>query len=126
MLVEVGDTLDIERILENERIIRSLSFIKDVRFLVTPSEKDTNMVDLTVLTKDVFSFGIGMHFNGIEAGDFEMYNRNIWGIGHEISGKVVGNVEKEPSVGFEGSYTISNINGHFVNITSAYANTYKT
>ena len=125
VLIEVGDTLDMTKVLENERIIRSLSFIKDVRFLVMPNDKDTNMVDLTVLTKDVFSFGIGMHFNSIDAGSFEMYNKNIWGIGHEISARVVGNVEKEPYVGFEGTYTISNIDGHFMNITSGYADTYR-
>ncbi len=125
VLIEVGDTLDVDKILENERVIRSLSFIKDVRFLVSPTIQDTNMVDLTVLTKDVFSFGIGVHFSGIDAGRFEMYNQNIWGIGHEINAKVVGNVNKEPYIGFEGSYVVSNIAGNFVNFTSTYANTYR-
>lgn len=125
LLLSVGDSLDMEMVLENERIIRSLAFIKDVRFLVTPDAKDTNLVHLTVLTKDVFSFGIGMHFSSVEAGSVEMYNQNTWGIGHEISAKVVANVNREPYIGFESSYKISNINGHFVDITANYANHYR-
>ncbi|MEL7587378.1 MAG: hypothetical protein AAGU19_11755 [Prolixibacteraceae bacterium] len=125
VLVEVGDTLDVEKVLDNERIIRSLPFIKDVRFLATPDKADTNLVNLTVLTKDVFSFGIGLHFSGVETGSVEMYNQNIWGIGHHIGAKVVGNSKKEPYVGFEGAYSINNIGGNFVNLTTAYANTYR-
>ncbi len=125
LLISEGDTLDVTRILENERIIRALPFIKDVRFLVSQNERDTNMVDLTVLTKDVFSFGIGAHFSGIDAGSIEMYNQNTWGIGHHISAKVVGHVDKEPYVGFEGTYSINNIGGNFVNLSATYANTYR-
>jgi len=125
VLVDVGDTLDMEKVLENERVIRSLPFIKDVRFLVTLNERDTNLVDITVLTKDIFSFGVGIHFGSTESGSFEMYNQNIWGIGHEIAAKVVGNSEKEPYVGFEGTYRIPNLDGHFMNLSSTYANTYR-
>ncbi len=125
VLIDVGDTLDVVKILENERIIRSLPYIKDIRFLASPEESDTNLVNLTVLTKDVFSFGIGVHFSGIDAGSFEMYNQNTWGIGHHISAKVVGHVEREPYVGFEGAYSINHIGGNFVNITGSYANTYR-
>ena len=125
VLLEEGDTLDVEKVLDNERIIRSLPFIKDVRILVSKNENDSNLVDLTVLTKDVFSFGIGGHFDGIKAANLEMYNQNIWGIGHQISAKIVGNADKEPYVGFEGSYSISNIGGNFVDMTLGYANTYK-
>jgi len=125
ILMEVGDTIDVAKILENERIFRSLPYIKDARFMVSPSEKDTNMVDLTVLTKDVFSFGIDMNLNGTESGSFELYNQNIWGIGHQISGKLVRHSSKKPHVGFEGAYSIANINGNFVNISAGWFNTYK-
>ncbi len=125
LVVEVGDTLNVDEILENERIIRTLPFIKDVRFLAVENQLDSSQVELTVLTKDVFAFGVGGRLNGIESASLEMYNKNIWGIGHQISAKVIGNKDDEPYVGVEGFYTINNINGDFINLTLGYANTYK-
>ncbi len=125
VLLEVGDTLDVAKVMDNERIIRLLPYIKDVRFLVSLNPDDSTKIDLTVLTKDVFSFGIGSHFDGIRAGSLEMYNKNIWGAGHQISAKIVGHVDREPYVGFEGFYKINNINGNFVNLAMGYANNYR-
>ena len=56
ILLEVGDKLDVDKLYDNERIIRLLPFIKDVRFMVDQDQLDSSMVDLTVLTKDVFSY----------------------------------------------------------------------
>lgn len=124
ILIEVGDTLNVEVVLDNERIIRSLPFIKDVRFFVEKDSLSEDHVHLIVLTKDVFSFGIGGSVDGLKGGSLEMYNHNIWGAGHQISAKVVGHVDKEPGLGFEGFYTINNIGGNFVNISLGYADTY--
>ncbi|TDN98422.1 hypothetical protein [Sunxiuqinia elliptica] len=125
VLVYPGDTLNVEQVLDNERIIRRLPFIKDVRFLVRQDSLNMEMVHVTVLTKDVFSFGIGGSINGLKAASLEMYNKNIWGAGHEISGKIVGHVDREPYVGFESNYTINNIGGNFLNISLGYADTYE-
>lgn len=125
VLFRVGDTFDVEKALENERIIRLLPYIQDVRVKANLCAEDTNKVDLTVLTKDVFAFGVRGRFRTIDSGEFEMYNQNIWGAGHQIAAAVVSNVDKKPYVGFEGSYSINNINGQFVNLTTAYANTYR-
>ena len=125
VFIRVGDKLDIEQILENERIIRLLPFIKDVRFSAHVNEQDTTEVDLIVLTKDVFSFGIRARFRSIDSGMLEMYNQNIWGAGHQISAAAVTSVEQEPNIGFEGSYSINNIRGHFVNLSLSYANTFR-
>lgn len=125
VLFQPGDSLDLDKVLDNERIIRMLPFIHDVRFLVSEHPDHPDWVDLTVMTKDVFSFGVGGHFSGVEAANLKMYNHNIWGIGHQISANIVGNVNEEPYVGVEGYYTINNINGDFVNLTLGYANTYR-
>ncbi len=125
LLLKTGDTLDLEKAMDNERIMRSLPFIKDVRILASENTQDTSMVDLTVLTKDVFSFGLGAHFNGSESASIDMYNQNILGIGHQITAKIVGHVNKEPYIGFDGSYSVRNIAGNFVDMTIGYANTYR-
>ncbi|MGD9931420.1 MAG: hypothetical protein AB7U05_15465 [Mangrovibacterium sp.] len=125
VLFEPGDTLDLEKVMDNERIFRLLPYIKDVRFLVSEHATDTNLVELTVLTKDVFSFGIGARFNGVESGNINMYNQNIWGAGHQISANIIGHIHEEPYIGFEGYYTINNIHGDFLNLTLGYANSYR-
>ncbi|WP_163717952.1 BamA/TamA family outer membrane protein [Mangrovibacterium lignilyticum] len=125
ILFHVGDELDPERLLENERIIRLLPFIKDVRIIAQVNEMDSTYVDLTVVTKDVFAFGVRARFSSIDAGTLELYNQNVWGAGHQISAAVVSNVDEKPYVGFEGFYSINNINGQFVNVALGYANTYR-
>ncbi|WP_423128707.1 hypothetical protein [Gaoshiqia sp. Z1-71] len=125
VLFTPGDTLDIDKVLDNERIIRLLPFIKDVRFSVSPNEADTSQIDLTVLTKDVFSFGAGSHLEGTKSASLEIYNQNIWGAGHQFLVRTVGHIDREPYIGFEGFYTINNIKGNFINLRTGYSNTYK-
>ena len=125
ILIDVGDTVDVEKIMDNERIIRRLPYIKDVRFLVEEDSLSRELVHLTVLTKDVFSFGLSANIDGMKGASLEMYNQNIWGAGHQISAAMVGHVNEEPYVGFEGYYAINNIGGNFINVSLKYANTYK-
>ena len=125
IIIHVGDTVDVQKLLDNERIIRQLPFIKDVRFWVDQDSLYTNEVHMVVVTKDVFSFGVGGSINSLKAAKLRMYNQNIWGAGHQISAAIVGHVNQEPYVGFEGFYSINNVGGNFVNISLGYANTYE-
>jgi hypothetical protein len=124
ILFKVGDKLEVDKVYDNERIIRLLPFIKDVCFMVDQDSLDSSMVDLTVVTKDVFAFGLRARFRSIDSGELEMYNQNIWGAGHQISAAAVTSVNEEPNIGFEGFYSVNNIRGHFVNLTLGYADTY--
>ena len=121
----VGDTLNVAKLLDNERIIRRLPYIKDVRFLVNQDSMYTDEVHVIVLTKDVFSFGLDANIDGLKSATLRMYNQNIWGAGHQISAAIVGHVNQEPYVGFEGYYSINNVGGNFINLSLEYANTYK-
>lgn len=120
-----GDLFDSEKALENERLIRLLPYIKDVRILANVNHLDTAQIDLTVMTKDVFAFGVRGRVRSVDAGEIEMYNQNIWGAGHQISGTVASKVDADPAIGFEGAYSVNNINGQFVNLMLGYANTYR-
>ena len=125
VFVREGDKLNVDEVLENERIIRSLPYIEDVRFIAIGSKTDTTKVDLLVITKDVFSFGVGGHFSSTKAATYKVYNQNLFGLGHQITLKVVNNIEKKPHVGMEGIYSIKNICSRFFDITVGYSNTYK-
>ncbi len=123
LLFREGEQLDPEILYENERILRQLPFIQDVRILLNTDTLYPGLVKVTVLTKDVFSFGVTGNAEG-EKANFEVYNRNIFGAGHEISVKMVGHLHKEPYLGLETYYSINNINGKFINVSAKFSNTY--
>uniref|UniRef100_UPI0032172692 hypothetical protein n=1 Tax=uncultured Draconibacterium sp. TaxID=1573823 RepID=UPI0032172692 len=125
LLFKIGDILDGELMYENERIIRKLSYIKDVKITYEQDSIYTGFVNVTVLTKDRFSFGVSGGVSGTSSGDFEVYNRNIFGVGHEISMKFVGHVSRQPYLGIETYYKIKNIGGQFLDINLGYLNTFR-
>ena len=125
LLFKVGDPVDPELLYENERIIRALPYIKEITFMLEQDSIYPGLVNVTVLTKDRFSFGASGSVNGIESAAFELYNQNVFGIGHEISVRFVGHTNKQPYLGVETFYRIKNINGSFLDASVGYLNTYE-
>ena len=124
LMFNTGDTINSELMYENERIIRSLPYIFDVRFLLEQDTINPDYVNVHVVTKDRFSFGASGSINGTSSASFELYNQNIFGVGHEILVRFVGHLHKQPYMGLETFYTINNIKGKFVNISAGYMDTY--
>ena len=124
LIFSVGDTINSELMYENERIIRSLPYISDVRFLIEHDSINPECVIVHVITKDRFSFGASGKISGISSASFELYNQNIFGVGHEILFRFVGHLHKQPYMGLESFYTINNIRGKFINISGGYMDTY--
>ncbi len=126
LLFKVGDEVDPELIYENERIIRSLPYIKETNIILEQDSIYPGLVKVLILIKDRFSFGATGNVNGIQSAAFEIYNNNIFGVGHEISFVFAGHMNKQPYLGTETYYKIKNIQGKFVDISFAYLNTYKS
>ncbi|MEN8118070.1 MAG: hypothetical protein ABFS16_13890 [Bacteroidota bacterium] len=125
LLFKAGDFLDPELMFENERLIRELPYIKDMRFVVEQDSLYPGLVKIMVLTKDRFSFGASGGVNGMKSADIVVYNKNVFGVGHELSLGFVGHVNRQPYLGFETFYKIKNIDGKFLDISAGYLNTYK-
>ncbi len=125
LLFQVGDRMKPEELYENERIIRSLPFIKDVKFLLQADSLHPEQVKITVLTKDVFSLGITGSASGLNTATFAIYNQNIFGAGHEISVGMVGHLHREPYLGFETFYKIHNLKGKFIDLSVGFSNTFR-
>lgn len=124
LLFEVGDFVDPDLMYENERIIRSLPYIQDVKIILEQDSIYKGLVKVHVLTKDRFSLGVSGGVNGSNSAALEVYNQNIFGIGHEISFRFVGHLNRQPYTGLETFYKINNIRGKFVDISAGYMNTY--
>ena len=125
ILFKVGDEVDPRLMAENEKIIRDLSFIHDVNFVIKPVEDQPGWVDVHIITKDLFSLGFNFSVKNEQAGTFEIYNRNTWGRGHTVSGSFVFNIEKNPSLGGEVFYGKRNLNGSFIDLSTRYSNTWQ-
>lgn len=125
LLFNVGDFLDPDVMYENERIIRSLPYIQDVRFVLEQDTVYTGLVKVHVLTKDRFSIGLTGQVEGSSAAALELYNQNIFGIGHEISFRFVGHLNRQPYMGLETFYKIKNVRGKFIDVSAGYMNTYR-
>lgn len=124
LLFKIGDALDPEVMYENERLIRDLPYIRDTRIIVEQDSIYEGLVNVTVLTKDRFSFGVSGGVNGTSSGSLKLYNRNIFGVGHEVSVRFVGHLNREPYLGIETFYSINNIAGKYLDIRLGYLNTY--
>ncbi len=125
LLFKVGDFLDPDLMYENERIIRSLRYIQDVVFILERDSVYKGLVKVHVVTKDRFPFGVTGDVSGINSAALELYNQNIFGVGHEVSLRFVGHLRRQPYAGLETFYKINNIRGKFLDITAGYMNTYK-
>ncbi|MDP4185209.1 MAG: hypothetical protein Q8862_08620 [Bacteroidota bacterium] len=124
LLFKSGDKASSFKFAENERLLREYPFIRDVRIIPVPRANDPNIVDLTIMTKDVFSFGI--EFDNVSAKSMEakVYNKNAFGIGHELSASLLMNSDKTPATGYEVLYNINNIGGSFTDLSIGIGNNY--
>lgn len=123
--VKEGTPFDTYLLMDNERLLRELPYLKDARFVVTQRANNDQLVDILVLTKDVFAFGMSGEIDEIDSGKLGIYNQNVFGIGHEISAKFVGHLNKEPYLGLETFYAVNNLRGDFVDFRGGYFDTYQ-
>lgn len=122
--IKVGQSLDPNLIMDNERLLRSLPYLKDVRIIITPRIENSDIVDILILTQDVFSFAVSGTIGNMNKGEIAISDKNIFGIGHEVGVKFVGHTNLIPHLGYEAYYAINNVNGSFINFSAGYSNTY--
>lgn len=121
LIIKKGDKLKLSDLAENERIIRELSSIKDVRIYVLPRKRNKDTVDLLVVTKDVFSLAVDFNPKDISAGNLTVKESNLLGLGHIFENTILFDNKRPNKFGYSGSYSIPNIKGSFVNSRFSYA-----
>ncbi len=124
VLFKVGDYLDPEKLYETERLIRGMPFIHDLRIMLMQDSLYESFVHVHIITKDRFSLGVTGSVDGVNSAALELYNQNIFGVGHQISFRFVGHLSRQPYMGLETYYNINNINGKFIDIMAGYMNTF--
>jgi len=118
LLFSEGDTISPLTLSENERILRQLSYIDDARIIVVPvSDME---VDILVLTKDVYSLGAAYSYKGLKKGSVSLFEKNIFGMGHELGFEIPFDAEATDSPGFGVHYLIDNIGKSFLKLNLYY------
>ncbi|WKN32190.1 hypothetical protein PZB74_02325 [Porifericola rhodea] len=121
LLIKKGDQLTSAKLLDNERLIRSLPYIRDARFVVQAASGDT--VNLLLITQDLIAYTARVDPNGLDGGNFGINNINILGYGHQLYNTVKIDTDRQRKLGYVGEYRIPNINSSQLEGVAAYENT---
>lgn len=123
--IHEGDKLDAYNLADNERLIRQLPYIKDAYFRVIPVVNSNKTVDLQLWVKDQFSWGLDLDIGSLSSTKIEIYNRNLYGLGHELSNSFHFDSKEDQKYGYTGQYKVKNIRRSFIDASFTYENTYE-
>jgi len=114
LLFREGEPLSAFILADNERILRELLYIQDVRIIVLPDLENSELVDIYVITQDNFSIRLGGGFGDPDDFELRIGERNILGSGKELTFSYILNNEENPSSGYGLEYRDPNIAGTFI------------
>lgn len=114
LLFQSGDTISPLTISDNERYLRELPYIDDARILVVPVSD--SLADVIVVTKDIYSLGARANLAGVGKGKISVFERNIFGMGHEFGIDVPWDADSTNSPGFGVNYKVNNLGRTFTDL----------
>jgi hypothetical protein len=112
LLFSEGDRISPLTLSDNERILRQLPYIDDARITVVPVSDEED--DIVVYTKDVYSLGGLYEYKDLKKGSISVFDKNIFGMGHEFGIDVPYNNTLPDSPGFGAHYIANNIAKSFI------------
>jgi hypothetical protein len=95
MLFKPGEVFDPQIIAESERLLRDTRYLYDAE--IRPIAYQNNVVDLEVLTRDVWTLNPGVSFGrkgGENSSGFELEELNLLGLGTQLSLKHTSDVDR--------------------------------
>lgn len=123
LFFSVGDKVYPYLLADNERFLREQLYLQDARIEMDPSD-DGKTVDVIVITKDVFSLGVGIDIKSNESGEIVVNDENFGGVGDKMSAKLFYDQIRDQKLGYGAEYIRRNINGSFANLALGFQ-TYK-
>lgn len=118
LFIKSNKPLNPHELADNERFLRDKDFILDCRIIVTPIE-GRDSVDLTVITRDVFSLG-ATGGGSPTAPKFGVYDANVDGRGQRIQVNMLFDPDRSPNLGYGLLYRKSSIFGSLTNLELQY------
>ncbi|HEY5749322.1 MAG TPA: hypothetical protein VIU12_24815 [Chryseolinea sp.] len=119
LFIKEDDPLNPEKLSNNERYIRDLDFILDCRIVVVPLPDESDSVDVSVITRDVFSLGIRVG-GSPTAPLFGIYDANLAGLGQRLEFIGVLDGTQRPTFTSAAYYRKSSVFGSLANVEFGY------
>ncbi len=126
LLFQQGDILDPNEFADNERVLRELPFVQDVRIHIIDAQPGSDSVDVLILVKDNFSIGVGGALYDYDAGRANIFDKNLFGLGHELHMVFHWDGQRSPWLGNEIFYIVNNMGGSFINAKLRYAQIFES
>jgi hypothetical protein len=121
LFVREGTPLNPYRVADNERILRNLNFVMDARILIRRISKNSDSVDLLVMTRDVFTLLGSFEPLSTTEYKFSIQEANAAGMGQRIQVAGLYDSDRNTRFGFETFYQKINIMGSFVDASVGYS-----
>ncbi len=117
---KVGDTLDLFKIRDTERILRQQEAIRDCKIELVSIPTSPDSVDIVVITQDIWSIAIQANLTTSRT-RINLTERNVLGLTHKFSNSVNYNFRENSELAYSGNYLIPNISGSFVSAAGYYS-----
>ena len=120
LFIKEGQPLNPHKLADNERFLRNTDFILDSRIIVIPVD-GTDSVDVTVITRDVFSLGATMGGSFPTAPQIGVYDANVDGRAQRIQFTALIDQDRSPKFGYSLFYRKSSLFGSLTNLELGYS-----
>ncbi len=117
-----GSTLHPYLLADNERHLREQTYIQDARIFVVNVPGSTAMVDVIVITKDVFSIGGNFSLSGTKRAKVGIREENAGGSGSKVSVSTFYEKDRRPNFGYGAEVIKRNIKGSFIDLKLGFQN----
>ena len=109
-----GQQINARSLAENEKLLRQIDAFDDANIIVVPIESTSDSVDIIVITKDVWSIGIGFGAININRAVVRLYDANFLGFANLFSIQMSLEQKRPPFIRLDVlSYVFKNIGGFF-------------
>ncbi|HEX3007429.1 MAG TPA: hypothetical protein VHO90_07415, partial [Bacteroidales bacterium] len=122
LIIKEGEPLDPLKLADNERLLREAPYLHDAKIFVKETTPESDSVDIYIVVKDVWSTAFDLKLDNLYGGNFSLWDKNIFGFGHEIENTMYWNGKESPNLGYEGAYSVPNIGGTFIRGKTFYLN----
>jgi len=120
LFFDAGDRLNPYLMADNEKFLRDQAYLQDALIVVDTVPGNKYMVDINVITKDVFSIGGAADISGTNRFRLDAKDENLRGSGSRLLFTTLYEAERTPKMGFGAEFLIRNIKGTFINWTMGF------
>jgi hypothetical protein len=115
LFFEEGEHVDPFLFADNERIFRTIPSLYDARIFIVPVEGNPDLVDIKIVTKDVWPIGVSGEVFDYIYGNVSLWSNNMLGLGHQLKYTAYYNSDPklETNFGYKAEYSIPNVGNTF-------------